>query len=432
MRYSHDMVALQSSPRYIAAKRVLEDILKRREPDAQKLKFLYGSDIASRVRQSVMKFYEDPSFDSGRLREHDTNAPTILSDMRAYVDKDPDFSAMDVYFSPQIRRTEDIDNLVKEIESNVGANIKNKFGEYSSHVIRAAALAMHHQLKRKCNISVICHWTGTAGSMYYLQSTRNIPINKDIHFGTTVAFLHDFKEEFPRVVLHKDGTPYGLYRSDEFVHDYLQGDEDLVNNISVLANLYGEIPKYAYYTLKKQGITFTQERFREFLEKYMFDDHDIDHSMEQIHENIHKLLLDKDYGTLIGRDFLNAVAWDSYSYYVNRIWNKSIKLKNDTPINVKFTDQNYNFIGKDILSNEDLTKNLLKLWMWSSEVYSSAINLPHTNNFVRELLEDTLCYSEFYVIKNFAKQEAILPFYASAFQKIKTLSPIFYTHQRIH
>lgn len=431
MRYPVDMVALQSSPRYGAAKSILEDILNRRPPDSQTLSFLYGNSIASNVKDAIRNFYVNSERNPGPLRKHDYNAPTILSDMRGLVDNDKDFGAMDAYFGPQIRRTENVDTLIKDIDSHIGENIKNKFGEYAPLVTRAAALAMHHQLKRKCNISAICHWVGTAGSMHYLQSTGNVPISKNITFGTTVAFLHDFKEDLPRVVLHKDGTPYGLYRSEEFVHDYLSGDEDLVKNINILTNMYGEIPKYSYFTLKKQGITFTQDRFEKFLGEYISNtDHD-DTSMRAIHENIQQLLSTKDYTGLIGREFLNAIAWDSYAYYVNKIWNKSINLRNDTPINVKFTDQNYNFIGKDTLSDEDLMKNLLKLWMWSSEVYSSAINLPHTNNFVRELLEDALCYSEYYVVKDLAKQEAVLPFYASAFQKIKKLSPIFYTHKKI-
>jgi hypothetical protein len=427
MRYTHEMIAQKNSPRYDAARQILDDILNKRIPNLDVLTTLYGKDIANDVINTINKFYDDADFFGGILRKHINNAPTILSDMRKLVDADKDFRAMDVYFSQQISRTESTDILIKEISSEIGDNIHNKFGPYSSHITRATALAMHYKLKRKCNISIICHWVGAAGLMHFLQITDNIPKSDDPYYLTTVAFLHDFKEDLPRSVIHDDGSPYGFYRTEEFSSDYLPHNERMVKDLNILTNLYGNLSKYAYEYFKKQGQTFTIERFKELLQKYIQTDNNPKSLMFKVHEHMLILLSDKQYEGIQGKDLLNAVSWDFYESYVNRILDKS-----KTAIIVKCCDQSYNFIGKDPLSHEDLTKVLLKMWLWASDLYGRGFNLKYLDNFVEELLEDTLCYAEYYIIKDLMRTEAVIPFYAATFQKIKALSPILYIDKRLN
>jgi hypothetical protein len=426
MRFTQEMISQQNSPRYTAAHQILNDILHKRKPSMDALVFLYGEHIAKSVMHTILKFYDDKDFDAGILRKHQTNAPTILSDMRKLVDDDADFRAMDEYFSLQVSRTEDIDSLVAEITSEIGDNILNKFGKYTPYVIKTAALAMHYRLKRKCNISVICHWVGVAGLMHFLQATGNVPKHEDSCYMTTVAFLHDFKEDLPRSVLHDDGVPYGFYRTEEFGRDYLPHTELMVKDLNVLANLYGNLSKYAYDFFKKQGKTFTIDRFKDFLEDYIKNDVNQKSLMYKVHEHILVLLARRDYSDLQGKDLLNALSWDFYESYVNRLLDKS-----NTAIMVKCCDQSYNFVGKDPLSDQDLMKALLKMWLWASDLYGRAFGLKYFDNFVVELLEDALCYSEYYILKDLMRTEAIIPFYASAFQKIKVLSPIFYTDKKL-
>jgi hypothetical protein len=421
------MTARYNSPRYSAARQVLDDILNKRKPNFELLCFLYDENIAKDVMNAILNFYDDPDFRIGVLRQHDVDAPTILSDMRKLVDEDKDFRAMDLYFALQVSRTETVDVLTKEITSKIGDNIHNKFGPYSPYIIRAAALAMHHQLRRKCGISAICHWVGVAGLMYFLQKTDNIPKYSDPYYGTTVAFLHDFNEDLPRLVLHNDGTSYGLYRTEEFGNYYLPPNELLRKDLSILTNLNSDLPKYAYDYFKNQGKTFTVDRFKDFLSDYLKIDTNPKSLMYKVHNHILELMSKKDYGNLQGKDLLNAISWDSYESYVSRIWKKS-----KSAVIIKCCDQSYNFTGKDPLSDQDLMKILLKMWLWASELYGSAINLSYINNFIRELLEDALCYSEYYILKDLMRMEAILPFYASAFQKIKKLSPVLYTDKRIN
>jgi len=427
MRFTSEMIAQKNSPRYAAAYQILNDILHKHKPSMDLLISLYGEHIAKDVMVTILKFYDDKDFSVGVLRKHDVNAPTILSDMRKLVDNDEDFRAMDVYFSGQISRTEDVDLLISEITSEIGDNILNKFGSYSPYVIRTAALAMHYRLKRKCKISVICHWVGVAGLVHFLQATGNVPKHEDSYYMTTVAFLHDFKEDLPKSVLHEDGLPYGFYRTEEFGRDYLPHTELMVKDLNVLANLYGNLSKYAYDFFLKQGKTFTIDRFKEFLENYVKNGDDLKSLMYKVHEHIISLIARKDYSDLQGKDLLNALSWDFYESYVNRILDKS-----KTAILVKCCDQSYNFIGKDPLSDQDLMKTLLKMWLWASDLYGRAFGLKYLDNFVVELLEDTLCYSEYYIIKDIMRTEAIIPFYVSTFQKIKTLSPIFYTDKRLN
>jgi len=429
MRYTPEMIAQQNSPRYVAAHQILNDILHKRKPSMNVLISLYGEHVAKDVMVTIIKFYADKDFDSGILRKHNPVAPTILSDMRKLMDNDSDFRAMDVYFSQQVSRTESVENLIKEITSEIGNNIHNKFGPYSPYIIKTAALAMHYRLKRKCNISIICHWTGVSGLMYFLQHTGNIPKhenNEDAYYMTAIAFLHDFQEDLPGSVLHSDSLPYGFYRTEEFGYDYLPHNELLVKDLNVLNNLYGNLSKYAYNLFKKQGKTFTVDRFKKFLKEYIKSDTNPKSLMYKVHEHILDLISGKDYGELYGKDLLNAISWDFYESYIKRILDKSM-----TATIIKCCDQSYNFVGKDPLSDQELMKTLLKMWLLASNLYERALNLPYLDNFVMELLEDTLCYAEYYLLKDLMRTEAIIPFYASAFQKIKVLSPIFYTDKRL-
>jgi hypothetical protein len=426
MRFTHEMISQQNSPRYVAARQILDDILHKRKPSMDVLISLYGEHVAKGVLHTILNFYERGDFNSGILRVHNSNAPTILSDMRQLVDNDVDFRAMDVYFAQQVSRTEDIDILIKEIDSEIGDNIRNKFGPYASCIIKTTALAMHYRMKRKCNISVICHWIGVAGLMHFLQATDNVPKQANPYYLNAIAFLHDFKEDLPRSVLDTNGVPYGFYRTEEFGNELLPCDEALIKELNILTNLYGNLSKYAYDFFKKQGKSFTIVRFREFLKDYLRSDTNPRSLMYKVHEHILALIADKDYSDLQGKDLLNALAWDFYESYVNRILDKS-----KIAVIIKCCDQSYNFIGKDPLSDQDLMKTLLKMWLWASNLYGRAFGLKYLDNFVIELLEDTLCYAEYYIIKDLMRTEAIIPFYASAFQKIKTLSPIFYTDKKL-
>ena len=427
MRYTHEMLAQQNSPRYTAAHQILDDLLHKRKPDINVLISLYGEHISNDVMKAVLNFYDDKDFTLGNLRRHNSNAPKILSDMRKLVDNDSDFRAMDVYFSQQVSRTESVEGLIKEISLEIGENIHNKFGPYSEYIIKTAALAMHYRLKRKCNVSILCHWVGVAGLIYFLQRTGNVPTPQDSYYLSTTAFLHDFKEDLPTYVLHSDGMPYGFYRTEEFGHDSLPPNEIMIKDLNVLNNLYGNLSKYAYDFFKKRGKTFTVDRFKEFLKDYLESDSNPRSLMYKVHEHIFDLISKKDYGDLQGKDLLNAISWDFYESYINRILDKSM-----TATIIKCCDQSYNFIGKDPLSGQELMKTLLKMWLLSSNLYERAFNLHYLDNLVMELLEDTLCYAEYYVLKDLMHTEAIIPFYASAFHKIKVLSPIFYTDKRLN
>jgi hypothetical protein len=431
MRYNEDMQRLRSDSRYVAASKVYRSIVELSPPDMELLHFLYTTN-ANDMREHINSFISSVNFNSKNLRSHNPQAPTILSDMRVLIDNDPDFKALDKYFTPKINCSESIDSLVNDIESNVGVNIRNKFGQYSQYIVKAAALAMHHQLTRKCGISILGHWVGTAGIIYFLQEKGHIPKNHNEFFRVAVAFLHDFKEDLSGIVINSStGKPYGLYNTEGLGNDFLPQDNTLTKSVNTLTNLYSEIAKYAYTVVDKQGKAFTKSVFNEFLIAYMKEDPNKDSPMYKIHKNLHQLINSKNYGNLTGEKLLNAITWDSYDYYVNSIWRKSIKSKDDTPIIVKFGDQSYNFMGKETLGDKDIEQNLLKLWMWASSVYASAINLPHTNNFVEELLEDALCYTEHYITKDFMKTEASIPFYTAGFMKIKKLAPIIYSDRQI-
>ncbi|MGV8141682.1 MAG: hypothetical protein ACP5NW_04560 [Candidatus Woesearchaeota archaeon] len=433
MRFTKEMIEVQKSPEYKAAYRIFVSILKKEEPDINALSYLYGRDVADYIKFDILDFYTDQGFKPGILRMHEPGAPTILSDMRKLVDHDDDFRAMDGYFKWQIKRTESIDYLTKEVISNVGRHIDNKFGQYSENVINACALTMYHKEKRKCGISSLCHYVGDAGTVYYLENTDNIPRHEDPFFRATVAFFHDFIEDFSTKIRHHDGMPYGLYRTDELARDYLPQNDNIIKDVKLLTNIYSQMLKHAFYTIvEKQEKVFTQERFRTFLEDYISKNPDSGSSTYKIHHNMLDLISSKDYPGISGKKLLEEIHWDTYEYYVRRLCVKSKATGDDTPIIVKFGDQNYNFLGKDALSDDDQEKLILKSWMWPSEVYRNDIKMPHIDNFVMELLEDSLCYSEYHVVKNLINLEAPRLFYESAFQKIMKLSPIFYKDRRIH
>ncbi len=429
MRQTQDMLNWINSPRYIAASKIFNDILHKRTPDRDTLVFLHGEKVAANVTKSILRFYKDPEFMVGTLREHDLEAPTLLSDMRRMIDSDDDFCAIDEYFCSQIKRTEDVDSLVVEIESEVGVHFRNKFGPYAPYAIKASALAVHHQLRRKSDVSSVSHWTGTAGIMHFLQATNNIPPNLDPYFRIIIAFLHDFNEDLPRLALHKDGRPYGLHRISELNDDVLPKNESIIRDLNILTNLYSEMTKHVYYLFKKNGMLFTVDGFKKFLKDSMIKEENHS-SLYNIYNTLYQLVSKNSYGVTSGQELLNCISWDSYNFYVNNIIIQSLKYHDDTPMIVKFCDQNYNFIGKEVVSSADLIKNLLKVWLWASQVDSSPEGFEHTTDFLRELLEDDLCYCEYYIIRDMIRRESVLAYYAAAFQKIKRLSPVLYTDKR--
>jgi len=87
MRQTQDMLNWINSPRYIAASKIFNDILHKRTPDHEVLVFLHGEKVAKNVAKSILRFYNDPEFMAGTLREHDLEAPTLLSDMRKMIDR---------------------------------------------------------------------------------------------------------------------------------------------------------------------------------------------------------------------------------------------------------------------------------------------------------------------------------------------------------
>jgi len=430
MRQTQDMMNWINSPRYIAAKQIFDDILHKRIPNHELLVFLHGEKVAKNVSKSITRFYKDPEFVAGTLREHDLDAPTLLSDMRGLIDSDDDFCAIDEYFCSQAKRIEDVDMLISEIDFEIGVHFRNKFGPYASYAIKASALAVHHQLRRKSDVSSVSHWTGTAGIMHFLQATNNIPSNPDPYFRIIVAFLHDFNEDLPRLVLHRDGKPYGLHRIVELTADVLPKNELVIRDLNILTNLYSEMTKHVYYLFKNDGIVFTVERFKEFLKESMIKEKEINQFLYTVYRTLYKLVSENSYGMISGQELLNCISWDSYNFYVNNIINESLKYHDDTPMIVKFCDQNYNFIGKEVVSASDLIKNLLKVWLWASQVDSSPEGFEHMRSFLRELLEDDLCYCEYYITRDLIRRESVLAYYAAAFQKIKRLSPVLYTDKR--
>ncbi|MGV8086826.1 MAG: hypothetical protein ACP5N1_04295 [Candidatus Woesearchaeota archaeon] len=421
------MINLKDSARFDAARQIFDDILNKRPPNDKLLVFLHGEKIAKIISKAILRFYSNPKFVTGTIRKHDVTAPTTLSHMRKLIDNDEDFSAIDEYFSSQIDRSENINVIIDEITTQVGVNFKNKFGPYANHAINAAALAVTNQLRRKSDISTLCHWNGAAGIMHFLQATNNISEYSNPYLRTIVTFLHDFEEDLPRLIMHKDGRAYGLSRSVEFGNDYLPNDPIVIRDVNILTNLYNEIAKSAYYVLKNEGKIFTVNNFITYLKNLMVKEEFTNNSMYLLYVDLYTLISEKSYGDLAGKDLLSTIAWDSYKFYINKIIVESVKYDDDTPIITKFCDQTYNFIGKEALSDPDMMKTLLKVTLWASKVYDHESNFKYAKDFARELLEDALCYSEYYVIRDFMRREAVVPFYFSAFQKIQRLSPIFYT-----
>ncbi len=431
MRNTQDMITIKSSPRYHAAKIIFDDIINKRSPNFDALVQLYGEKIAKTMEKSILRFYNDPQFTCGTVRLHDSRAPKILSDMRKFIDDDEDFRAIDEYFVSQVSRRDDLDILIKEIESELGDNFRNKFGSYAPNAIKAAALAMKYNLARKSDVSAVSHWTGAAGIMYFLQKNGHIKEYSDEYFRVIVAFLHDFNEDLPRKVIHSDGKTYGLYRTEEFSLDHLPNNKLIVRDIDILTNLYSEMAKHAFESFMKMGQAFTYDAFKLYLKELISRNKEYNNSMIEVHKALFELISHNDYGELSGKELLSAISWDSYKFYINKIISESEKFKDDTPIIAKFCDQNYNFIGKEILAGPDLMRNLLKVWLWATEVNKDPKISIHMRNFVRELLEDDLCYAEYYIVRDLMRRESILAYYAGAYEKIKKLMPILYTDKNI-
>jgi hypothetical protein len=113
------------------------------------------------------------------------------------------------------------------------------------------------------------------------------------------------------------------------------------------------------------------------------------------------------------------------------IISQSVEAEDYTPILGKFADWSDNFIGKDGLSLDDVTRNLLKIWFGASEVYSAGLNVDYINSFVSELLESAYVASEHLIMKDLMSSQLQVRVYTSTLQKINKLSPLLFTDKTV-
>ncbi|MFP4568177.1 MAG: hypothetical protein ACLFN8_04490 [Candidatus Woesearchaeota archaeon] len=415
MRYNKQMHNLMNSPNYPYANILLKNILRKEEPTLEVLTHIHGDRLAPAIKSTIMQLYDDPTFKIGKLREHE-NAPEYLSKTRKLIDQDFDFQAIEQYISPINNKEKDAQKTIVELEQeinlNIGKNIKNKYGAYTPNIIKTLAHAKQQGLKRKSKISKSAHWLGVSATMYFLEQEQLIPPHPIKNYRVAVSFMHD------------------LFEDTTFAKEVIPKDKKFIQDIDLLTNPYNSVSKTAQQYLKYNKKEFNTQNFKEYTQRKI-NSRNIPKEIKKLHQITQELLSEPLLENLEGAKLAETFSWRTYEFYVNRLWSESIKNNDDTAIISKFCDQSYNFIGKSKLSDEESTKNMLKLWLWPSTVYSSAINKPYLNNFVMELLEDALCYSEYLVTRDLMNEEAQIPHHISAFENIKKLSPIFYRDKKI-
>ncbi|GEM_PF-1686151 len=449
MRYTIDMVALQTSPetkeRYRHAENLLEHILAKKFPHMEDLYFLYG-DLAPDMNQAILLSYTNPSFKPGRVRVVDDNAPTLLSDMQILSDKDHDFKKLYSYFAPQIDRDElkrfgqeeGYQIIRKEVESAVGQNIRNIYGPYADSVINTSSLALLYKLNRKANISMVTHWLGVSGIIYCLQREGHITVDEENrYFLPTAGFHHDGDEEFPHIVKDVDGMPYGIVGTPRFEQKYISEDRNLILLMRLVTNIYSSVLKQAYKQITNAKESFTPESLKDFLKEDVTETDTKTYWMPKVKRKILMALEDGSYEDMKDQQLFSAVNWAMSKRYQRRIVSKCEEeqfkgAKHPRGLYLKYSDLGYNFIGRDGLSDEDVIKNLLKVWFMTSATKASSIHDPLIDKFSQEMINDIAVYSRFTIIKDLMSPQASTLFYYSTFNsKILKLQPILYTDRSI-
>ncbi len=397
MQHNYPIEELKSNPNYNTASKILHSILKREIPDEKTLTGIFGN-LTPRIIYHLEKHFDDFPMKEINIRDH-TVCPFVITKARKKLEQNSEFAKLQsLILNNKLPKTRDISPI---------------YGEYSETVKTIIGLYNKHGLKRKCIVPAAAHLSRVGG----LVHTLGFDDPGSSKF-CTVAFLHDSIEDLITYEKRLPADHYGLKGLESFIDEYIP--EELQAHVRLLTNQYALILNYLNYLLTLSDTKTNKKNLLKAIESLG--------SWEwSLNENVNKLSVLLNSGELEEPALKNA-NWLCYKYlYVKEMADDALEMSDFRTFEIKAIDLSDNVHSSAALSMKEKIKNIIKLGIWANQGYRLQTSWNPVNNFVQELFEVALVYSEYLVIKDFLQPVSKQDFFVSALLKIEELKTIFYT-----
>ncbi len=401
MRYTDEISMLRKSPRYKYARIVLDSLLNRQVPDEKILKKLYKNPY-KKIIEFSQRFIQE---DYGAPREHDMDAPTLISDARVAVAKDRNFQAM---------HHELLDFKVPEKK-----HLEKFFGKYADSVALSYKLFIQQKKIRKSGISMTCHHNRVACTFFELNKD-----NPEIRWYASVAALHDFIEDLMYNLKDEEGNRYTIANYQEFLDKMIP--KELQDPVKLLTNHYDMILKYVDYHLDRRGKRFNKDNVLEFLKSLDYQ------TYTQLKDFIIKtinVIESSPYEETSSKDYLEDIKWKCYTgLYIPEIVKMSYEDKAHLVLLIKIVDLSDNNHGLDSMDQTSKIKNIRKSVI-TSDLIAGLESGRLLSPYIREIREDALVKAEYFVLKDLMHQESCQDFFVDALVKIHRMKDVFFVQK---
>jgi hypothetical protein len=364
----------------------------------------------------VSEWKYDPALSNKPLRE-ERETQKILGATREKVDRDPSMQKIEGYLTKNISKAaegKNISEISELIEDNIGLELIDTYGDYTDFVIKTSALSIYHKLKRKCGVNTVSHWNGVGFMVYKLSAEMDKIFKQPSQLYAAIAYGHDVIEELLSKEI--DGKNYGLENLDKFLEEIIVHDS-MKQPIMVVTNFNNTNVNDLYAKITGDKKFFESEEILRRLD-----------GSNQHHKVIKQVL--KEYEGKAGRELKEALKWYGYKKYSKGIGDWCNKEKQYIPFIAKTCDGFDNYMGNSALSEMDRIKNLNKINYFSSIIYDMKLPKEHIlNSLDDELLQYALESATYMVLDYFLQPKAQVRHFESAFNMIKEMKPIFYTHE---
>ena len=387
----------KNNPKYIPAYGILRSILKREIPDNESLIEVFGNP-APAIKDHIEKYYQEFPIDKINIREH-TDCPSKISDARIKLEQNREYANLhSIILKEDIPGIEDVYPI---------------YGEYSETVISILKMYTRHSLKRKCGIPAAAHLSRIGGIVHTLGFDK--PGSAKF---CTVAFLHDSIEDLISYEEHLPADHHGLKGLEKFIDKHIP--KELQSHVALLTNQYSLILNYLNYLLTLSDKKSNKKNLIKSIDGLRYWDWSLKSKVEKLSDLLNSGELDEP--------VLGSANWQCYKYlYIKEMADDALAESDFRTFEIKAIDLSDNAHSRGALSMKEKLKNIIKLGIWANQGYKLHTNWKPMNNFVQELLEDALIYSENLIIKDFLEPVSKQDYFVSALHKIEKLRSIFYT-----
>ncbi len=395
MLRNYPTIEIKEDPNYYSALKILNSIVNREIPPNNVLTDIYGN-LTPLIISHLEKYFEDFPVECIKVRQH-YECTSVISEARLLLEQNLNFARL---------HSKILNNQIPEIDE-----ISPVYGEYSGTVQKILELYRKNKLKRRCGVPAAAHPSRVGGMVYTLRFDSDGSSK-----FCTAAFLHDCIEDLIKFKA-RASDHYGLRGLESFINVYIP--EELQPNIKLLTNHYSLILNYLKYLLTLTDTHVNTKNLLKEMDNLRLWEWSLSENVKKLSDLLTRRISETP--------ALSDPKWESYKeLYIKEMADNALTMSDFRTFEIKAIDLADNSHSNAALSMSEKLKNIQKLGIWASQGYRLQTGWKPTNNFIQEVFEDALVYSENIVIKDFLEPVSKQDFFASALYKIEELKSIFY------